>query len=145
MVKLFGLRITPFFLFILGMECLALLLSIYLGILLYRGTPEIVTTESYDQLVDAGVFLLILVSLLTPGFFSQIKIIKKVKKSVNEIALGFTSALLTMLVIVFGNYSNLGTKTIFVAALLSACVGLSVTKLNTLGKYWRFLVRPDVN
>lgn len=145
MVKLFGFRITPFFLFILGLECLALLLSLYLGIMLYRETHSIVIAEPLDQQINSGVFLLILVSLLTPGFFSQTKIINEAKKTVNEFTVGIATALLTMLVVMFACYSSLGTKTLFLAALLSACIGLSVTKLRTLGKYWRFLVRPDVN
>ena len=145
MVKLFRFRISPFFLFIIGLECLALLLSVYLGILLYKGTPTSVPLESIDRTIYTGLFLIILISILSPGFFSQVKIINKVNKSINESIMGLVVSLITMSVIVFTSNSSLDSKTLFTAAILSACVGLSVNKVSMLSKYWRFLVRSGVN
>jgi hypothetical protein len=145
MVKLFGFRITPFFFFILGLECLALLISVYLGVLLYKGTPAYVSLEAIDHTIYTGLFLIILISILTPGFFSQVKVINKIKKSINEKIAGLLGAVLTMLLIVIASNSNLDSKTLFTAAILSACVGLSVNKVGMLSKYWRFLVRSGVN
>lgn len=145
MIKLFGFRITPFFLFIMSMECLSLLVCFYLGILLYRGTPTFVSPETIDSILYSGIVLLLLISLLTPGFFSQVNVINHIKKTFNEKIIGFLAALFTMTVIVFSNAEKLDAKTIFAAAILSACVGLCVTQVGLFGKYWRFLIRSGVN
>lgn len=146
MVKLFGLRITPFFLFILGLECLALLVSIYMGILLYQDTTTTtVSFELMDRSVNSGLLLMLLLSILTPGFFYQTKVISHIKKSVNEKALGLIGALTTMMVILFTNTSGFDPRSIFIAALLSAFVGLLISQASLLGKYWRFLIRSGVN
>ena len=145
MLKLFGFRITPFFFFILSMECLALLVCVYLGMLLYKGTPTYVAPESIDSIIYSGMVLLLLISTLTPGFFSQVKVINHIKKTFNEKITGILAASFTMLVIVFSNIENLDAKTIFAAAILSACVGLSITQVGLFGKYWRFLIRSGVN
>ena len=145
MVKLFGFRITPFFLFILGLECLALLVSIYLGLLLYKGTTTIIPLESIDHSIYSGLLLIILISILTPGFFYQTRVINKVRKSISETATGFIGALVTMVVILFTSSSALDSKTLFIAALLSACVGLAINQAGLFSKYWRFLVRTGVN
>lgn len=92
-----------------------------------------------------GLFLVILLSILTPGFFSQVKAIDKIKKSVNEEIKGLLSALLTMSIIVFASTSNMDSKHLFAAAIVSACIGLSVNKAGVLSKYWRFLIRSGVN
>ncbi len=141
MVKLFGFRITPFFLFILGLECLALLISIYIGILLYQDTTTTLVPIAFmDQSIYSGLFLIILLSILTSGFFYQGRVINHVKKSLNEKALGFVGALITVTVILFTNSSGFDAKTIFIAALLSACVGLVINQAGVFSKYWRFLV-----
>jgi len=145
MIKLFGFRITPFFLFILSMECLSLLVCVYLGALLYRGTPTFVSSDSIDSIIYSGAVLLLLISLLTPGFFSQVNVINHIKKKSNEKITGVLAAFVMMAVIVFSNTGNLDSKTVFAAAILSACVGLSVTQVGLLGKYWRFLIRSGVN
>lgn len=59
--------------------------------------------------------------------------------------MGVLAALFTMSVIVFSNTGILDEKTVFAAAILSACVGLSVTQVGLFGKYWRFLIRSGVN
>lgn len=146
MVKLFGLRITPFFLFILGLECLALLVSIYIGILLYQDTTTAsVSIEFIDQSIYSSLFLIILISILTPGFFYQARVISHVKKSINENAFAFTGALITMAVILFANSSGLDSRTFFIATLLSAFVGLLINQARLFSKYWRFMVRSGVN
>ncbi len=145
MLKLFGFRITPFFLFILSMESLALLICVYLGILLYKGMPTYVSPESIDNIIYSGIVLLLLISTLTPGFFSQVKVLIHIKKTFNEKITGISAASFTMIIIVFSNAENLNAKTIFAAAILSACVGLSVTQVGLFGKYWRFLIRSGVN
>tara|TARA_R110002072_G_scaffold3149_6_gene23498 strand:- start:29455 stop:29892 length:438 start_codon:yes stop_codon:yes gene_type:complete len=145
MLKLFGFRITPFFLFILSMECLALLACIYLGVLLYSGTPTYIPSESIDGIIYSGVVLLLLISFITPGFLSQTKVINHIQKTFNEKIGGVVAAVFTMLLIVFSNSENLEGRTIFAAAILSACVGLSVTQMGLFGKYWRFLIRSGVN
>ena len=145
MVKIFGLRITPFFLFILGLEFLALLLSIYLGLLLYQNTLDFVSLESFDQTIHSSFILFVMLLILTPGFFSQVKIIKKIKKSIIQLAVCIGVSVMIMSVIMFSNFSNLSSKTIFIAALLSACIGLSLSQLSVIGKYWRFLIRSGVN
>jgi hypothetical protein len=146
MVKLFGFRITPFFLFILGLQCLALLVSIYIGVLLYQDTAtSSISVDIMDQSIYSGVFLIMLISILTPGFFYQTRVINYVKKSINERALGFIGALVTMTIIMFTNNSGLDSKTLFIAALLSACVGLLINQARLFSKYWRFLVRSGVN
>lgn len=145
MVKLFGLRITPFFLFILGLECLALLVSIYMGILLYQESTMSVSLEMIDRSIYSGMFLIVLISILTPGFFYQTRVISKVRKSINGKIGGFIGALTTMLVILFTSNSGLDSKTLFTAALLSACVGLVINQAGLFSKYWRFLVRSGVN
>lgn len=145
MIKLFGFRITPFFLFILSMECLSLLVCVFLGVLLYRGTPTFVSPETIDSIIYSGIVLLLLISLLTPSFFSQVNVINHIKKTFNEKIVGFLAAFFTMSVIVFSNSENLDAKTVFAAAILSACVGLGVTQVGLFGKYWRFLIRSGVN
>jgi len=145
MLKLFGFRITPFFLFVLSMECLSLLICIYLGTLLYKGTASYVAYDSIDSIIYSGILLLIVISILTPSFFSQVKVINHIKKTINEKITGVLAALLTMTVIIFANTDSLDTKTVFAAALLSACVGLSITQVGLIGKYWRFLIRSGVN
>ena len=145
MVKIFGFRITPFFLFILGMECLALLLSVYLGLSLYQGSPEVINHQMFDQSMHSGLMVFVMLLILTPGFFSQVKIINKIKKAVSQYLIGISVSLLTMSIIVFSNYSSINTKMLFGMALLSACIGLCVSQLSIVGKYWRFLIRSGVN
>ena len=145
MIKLFGIRISPFFLIILGLECLTLLLSVYIGILLYHNNPEFVSTETVDRTVPMGLFLFLMLGILTPGFFSQLKIIHNLKKPVSDMVFGLGVGLLTMIAIIFSNYSNLNSRTVFIAVLLSASIGLISAKVTALGKYWRFLVRSGVN
>jgi hypothetical protein len=145
MLKLFGFRITPFFLFILSMECLFLLVCVYLGALLYKGTPIYVSHESIDSTIYSGLFLLTLILILTPGFSSQIKVINYIKKTFNEKIPGILVALITMFILVFANIDNLDAKTLFAVAILSACVGLSITQIGMFRKYWRFLIRSGVN
>jgi len=127
------------------MECLSLLVCVYLGALLYRGTPTFVSSDSIDSIIYSGAVLLLLISLLTPGFFSQVNVINHIKKKSNEKITGVLAAFVMMAVIVFSNTGNLDSKTVFAAAILSACVGLSVTQVGLLGKYWRFLIRSGVN
>ena len=71
--------------------------------------------------------------------------INHIKKKYNEKITGVLAAFVMMAVIVFSNTGNLDSKTVFAAAILSACVGLSVTQVGLLGKYWRFLIRSGVN
>jgi len=127
------------------MECLSLLVCVYLGILLYRGTPAVVSPAPVDSIIYSGIALLLLISLLTPGFFSQVNVINHIKKTFNEKMTGVLAALFTMTMIVFSNAGNLDGKTVFAAAILSACVGLSVTQVGLFSKYWRFLIRSGVN
>ena len=145
MVKLFGFRITPFFLFILGMECLALLVCFYMGTLLYKDAGSGISIELMDTSVYSGLFLIILISILTPGFFYQAKVINYVKKSIVEKMVGFIGALITMMVIIFTSSSGWDPKALFITALISAGVGLAINRVGLLGKYWRFLVRNGVN
>ena len=145
MFKLFGFRITPLFLFILGLECLALLISLYLGILLYNGASINISNDTFNHVSHTGVVLFVLIMILTPGFFSQLKIIHHLKKSFNELMPGIAASILSMLMIVTANHSNMDSRLFFLAAILSASIGLIINKLSLTGKYWRFLVRKDVN
>ena len=146
MVKLFGFRITPFFLFIIGLEVLAFIVSIYMGILLYKDT---ITMSLSHDLIDrsfySGLFLIILLSILTPGFFYQTKVINYVKKAMYEKAPGFIFAFLSMIINLFTNNAGFTPKTLFIAALLSAFIGLVVNQLRLLSKYWRFMIRSGIN
>jgi hypothetical protein len=146
MVKIFGLRITPFFLFILGLECLALLVSVYLGIMLYQDSTIIpLSFELVDRSVYSGVFLIILLSILTPGFFHQTKVVSHIKKSISDKVYVIIGAIVTMLVIVSTSASALDSKNLFLAALLSAFVGLLINQARSFKKYWRFMIRSGVN
>jgi len=114
----------------------------YLGILPYEGIPTSVSLESIDRTLYTGILLIIFISFLTPGFFSQVKIINK---SINESITGVVASLIIISVIVFASNASLDSKTLFIAAILSACVGICVNKVGTLSKYCRFLVRSGVN
>ncbi len=147
MVKLFGFRITPFFLFILGLELLALLVSLYMGILLYKKSTvtTFVSIELIDHTLYSGLFLIVLLSILTPGFLYQTKVINKVKKSIDGKITALIGALITMAIFLLTNNSVLDSKTLYMSALLSACVGLIISQAGLFTKYWRFLVRSGVN
>lgn len=146
MVKIFGFRITPFFLFIIGLEFLALIVSIYMGILLYR--DSITITLSHD-LIDrsfySGLFLIMLLSILTPGFFYQTRVINYVKKAMYEKTPGFIFAFISMGIILLTSSAGFNPKSLFIAALLSAFIGLAINQLRLFSKYWRFLIRSGVN
>ena len=146
MVKLFGLRITPFFLLILGLQGLALLLSLYIGLLLYQDTLTIqATNEFIERSFYSGLILVVLLSVLTPGFFYQTKVISYVKKTIHDKTPSVTIAMVTMFLILFVNGSNLDARILFIAALISACVGMVIGQFGLLGKYWRFLVHSGMN
>jgi hypothetical protein len=145
MVKILGFRITPFFLFIIGLECLALLVSVYLGLMLYQDEPVTVTLELMDRSIYSGLFLVFLLSILTPGFIYQTKVISHIKKSLNEKVYGLVGAILTMTIILYTNASQVDSKTLFIASLLSAFVGLVISQTSLLNKYWRFMIRSGVN
>ncbi len=145
MVKLFGFRISPFFLFILGLECLALLVSIYIGTLLYQGKTVSVSFEMMDRSFYSGVFLILLLSILTPGFFYQARVINNVKKSISCKINGLIGALITMFVLLSTSNLTLDPKSLYLAALLSACAGIIISQTGFLKRYWRFLVRAGVN
>lgn len=150
MVKIFGLRITPFFLLILSLQSLALIVSLYIGILLYQDAFAIeasseLLTEFDQRSVYSGLFLLILLSVLTPGFFHQTKVINYLKKTMHEKTPTLFISVITMATILFINGINLDARVLFIAALISACVGMIVGQLGLLSKYWRFLVRSGMN
>ena len=146
MVKLFGLRITPFFLLILGLQTLALLLSLYIGMLLYQDALSIeVTNEFIERSFYSGLLLVVLLSVLTPGFFYQAKVISYMKKTIHDKTPSVAIAMVTMLLILFVNGSNLDASILFIAALISACVGMVIGQFGLLGKYWRFLVHSGMN
>ncbi|MBL1140675.1 MAG: hypothetical protein D8M62_01435 [Proteobacteria bacterium] len=104
-----------------------------------------VTFELMDRTFYSGLFLIVLLSILTPGFFYQTRVINHVKKSINEKALGVLGALITMMLILYTHTSGVDSKILFVAALLSAFVGLIISQASLLSKYWRFLIRSGVN
>jgi len=145
MMTLFGLRITPFFLFILSLECLAFLVSLYLATLLYQPSTVFVAIETIDHSIYLTLFLVILISVLTPSFFYQTRVIDKVRKSINGKIYGLIGALVTMSAIFLTSNSGLDSKTLFTAALLSACVGLLISQAALFSQYWRFLVRARIN
>ena len=146
MVKLFGLRITPFFLLILSLQSLALLLSLYIGMLLYQDALSIeVTNEFIERSFYSGLMLVVLLSVLTPGFFYQAKVISYMKKTIHDKTPSVAIAMVTMLLILFVNGSNLDARILFIAALISACVGMVIGQFGLLGKYWRFLVHSGMN
>ncbi|MEM6998875.1 MAG: hypothetical protein AAF419_03435 [Pseudomonadota bacterium] len=146
MVKLFGFRITPFFLFIIGLEFLALIVSVYMGILLYNDSITISLSDNFiDRSFYTGVFLIILLSILTPGFFYQTKVINYAKKAMYEKAPGFIFAFISMVIILFTNNAGFNPKTLFIAALLSAFIGLVVNQMRLFSKYWRFMIRSGIN
>ncbi len=145
MVKLFGFRISPFFLFILGLECLALLVSIYIGTLLYQGKTVSVSFEMMDRSFYSGVFLILLLSILTPGFFYQARVINNVKKSISGRINGLIGALITMFILLSTSNLTHDPKSLYLAALLSACAGIIISQTGFLKRYWRFLVRAGVN
>ena len=146
MVKIFGFRITPFFLLILGLQSLALLISLYVGILLYQDTVLInASADIVERSVYSGLFLIVLLSILTPAFFHQTKVINYVKKTIHDKTSSFAIAVIIMLLILFVNGSNLDVRMFFVAALMSACIGMLAGQFGLLGKYWRCLVRSGMN
>lgn len=127
------------------MECIALFASLYLGTLLYRGESSSILMGTFDTVIFSAVFLLILISVLTPGFFSQIKVISYMKQTFDQKAAGIIAATITMTLIVISNSGSLDARSVFVAAILSACIGISVTQVSLFSKYWRFLIRSGVN
>jgi hypothetical protein len=52
---------------------------------------------------------------------------------------------MTMLVLLFTSNLTLDLKSLYIAALLSACAGLIISQARILKQYWRFLVRAGVN
>lgn len=146
MVKIFGFRMTPFFLLILGLQSLALLFSLYVGILLYQDSVLInEPAEIVERSVYSSLFLVMLLSILTPAFFYQTKVISYVKKTIRDKTSSFATAVITMLLIFFVNGSNLDARMFFVAALMSGCIGMLVEQFGLLGKYWRCLIRSGMN
>lgn len=146
MFKVFGLRITPFFLFILGLQSLALLLSLYIGLLLYQDSISIeASAEVIEHLLYTGLFLIFLLSILTPGFFHETRVITYMKKTFHEKTLSFVVAAIVMIIILFFNSTGLDARFLFVAALISASIGIIVGQFGLLGKYWRFLIHSGMN
>ncbi|MCG8377873.1 MAG: hypothetical protein MI865_00190 [Proteobacteria bacterium] len=145
MIKIFGFRFTPFFLFILSLECLALLVSIYLGILLYKGEVFSVSDALVDRTFTIAIFLVVLLMILMPVFNIQLEIIHKVKKSVYEYLPGVVVSLSIMSLIVLSNLEKLDAKMLFLSAVLSACAGSIINNFGLIGRYWRLLVRAGVN
>lgn len=146
MVKIFSFRLTPFFLFILSLQSLALLFSLYVGVLLYQDAVLMNTsTEIAERSAHSGLFLVVLLFILTPAFFYQTRTINHVKKTIREKMSGLATAVITMLLILFVNGSNLDARMFFVAALMSGCIGMLVGQFNFLGKYWRYLIRSGMN
>ena len=146
MIKLFGLRITPFFLLIIALQSLALLVATYIGLLMYQNTSStLASTEITQQSYHLGILLIITISTLAPAFVYQTKVINYLKKTLHEKSFVFFVAVITMFVITLSQGTNLNVRTLFVAALISACVGLVVGQFNLLSKYWRFLVRSGMN
>lgn len=146
MVKIFGFRITPCFLFILGLQSLALLISLYIGILLYQDTILMNgSTEVVERSVYSCLFLIMLLSILTPAFFQQTKVINYLKKTIHDKTSSFVIAVVMMLLIFFVNGSYLDVRMFFVAALMSSCIGVLAGQLGLFGKYWRCLIRSGMN
>jgi len=146
MVKIFGFRITPCFLLIFGLQSLALLTSLYIGILLYQDTVLMnESTEVAERFVYSGLFLIMLLSILTPAFFQQTKVINYLKKTIHDKTSSFIIAVVTMILIFFVNGSYLDTRMFFVAALMSSCVGVITGQFGLFGKYWRCLIRSGMN
>ena len=145
MFKLFSFRMTPFFLGILALECMALLISIYLGVLLYQGAAINISTETFAYSNKTNIVLFMLIFILAPGFFSQLKIIHYLKKSFDELMPGLIVAVLSMALIVTSMNNNLDARLLFLAAVLSVSLGILTNKLSLLNKYWRLLIRKGVN
>jgi hypothetical protein len=82
---------------------------------------------------------------LTPGFFYQTKVINYVRKTVHEKSPAVAAAIITIMLILITNSSELDVRTLFIAALLSACVGMIMSQFGLLSKYWRFLIRSGLN
>jgi hypothetical protein len=116
-----------------------------MGLLLYKGAFTQLAYVSIDNMVYAGFLLLILLPITSPRFFSLARIRNGIKKILNEKLAGLVTASIIMSVFVFVNMANLDTKTIFVAALLSACAGFCITQAGVLSKFWRLRVRPNMN
>ena len=146
MVKIFGLRITPFFLLIIGLQSLALLVSLYIGILLHRDTVLIgVSDEIIQHSLYSGLLLVLLLSVIAPGFFYQTRVISYIKKTLNEKTATFVIALVTMFSVWLINGSSMDARMLFITALISACVGMIGGQFKLLSKYWRFLIRSGMN
>lgn len=146
MVKIFGFRITPCFLFILSLQSLALLISLYIGILLYQDTVLMnESTEVVERSIYSCLFLIMLLSILTPAFFQQTKVINYLKKTIHDKTSSFVIAVVMMLLIFFVNGSYLDVRMFFVAALMSSCIGVLAGQLGLFGKYWRCLIRSGMN
>jgi hypothetical protein len=146
MLKIFSFRITPFFLFIVAMQSLALLISLYVGVVLYQDTTLVnASGEIVESAVYSGLFLIVLLSILTPTFFYQTKVISYVKKTIHDKTSSFIIAAITMLIVLLINGSSLDTRMFFVAALVSGGIGILVGQFGLLGKYWRCLVRSGMN
>lgn len=146
MVKILGLRITPFFLMIIALQSLALLVSLYIGILLYQDTISMgLSTEGVQRSVYSGLFLLLLLSILTPGFFYQTKVITYIKKTIHERTPTIAISIITMLFIMLINGSGMNARMFFISALMSASVGVIAGQFDLLTRYWRFLVRSGMD
>ena len=146
MIKIFGLRITPFFLLILGLQSLALLLCLYIGIMLYQNANSIsINSEIFQHSAYSGLLLIFLLSVLTPGFFYQTKVIGQIKKSLHDRTQALITGAVTMLLILLLNGSNMDIRTLFVVALISASVGMLVGQFGLLRKSWRFLIHSGMN
>ena len=140
-MKLFGFRITPFFLLILGLECLALLLSVCTGIFLYYNATQFVTTEMVEQTMHMGPVQFIMLLILSPVLFSRVRILYHLLKSIRNVIFGIAISLLTMGVVILTNYSGMNSETVFIAALLSAGIGLVAYKSGLYDKCCYFLFK----
>lgn len=146
MVKILGLRITPFFLIIIALQSLALLLSLYIGILLYQDTNSMgLSTEVIQRLVYSGLFLLLLLSILTPGFFYQTKVITYIKKTIHERTPTIAISIITMLFVLLINGPGMNARMFFISALMSASAGVIAGQFDLLTRYWRFLIRSGLD
>ena len=115
--------LSPFFLLIIGLECLVLLISIGIGLYLYLDT----SSSSGMDLIKKTVFMepvLVIVLLLSVLFlFSNIKKIQNIVRSMNHFIFGAGVAVLMMTAMVSSNGIS-SSENVFIGALLSAAIGL---------------------
>ena len=147
MVKLFGFRISKMLFILLTMELLVLCLSIVLAVFLYLAQQQplgTVETDVIHRTMNQTSFFILFLLLLSPGLFIYIHNIFRYQTWMKEVVASVVLSTLAM-VVLYLTFSPAGSQGFFVIAILSASVGITLTKLTLLYQRWRFLAHKGMD